>query len=147
MALGPGPFGRGKAAPVAEQEVRQAMPSAQEIGANIFTTAQEVARRLFLVAGNVNGGERPRPMEHRELTGIAAVGFDAIARSPGNQRGGNHVTGNLVGGKCALQLEAARPGFIAAAHRPLAVEALDKAEKRRTIRCQGMQRRRALSRE
>jgi hypothetical protein len=45
VPLGPGLLRRGEAAPVAEQEFREPMPSAQEIGADILPAPEQVTRR------------------------------------------------------------------------------------------------------
>ena len=114
MAFGPRLLGRGEATAVAEEEFRESVTRAEEIGADVFATAQEIARGLFLLGGNVNGGERAGAIEHGELAGIAAIGFDAIARPPRNERRGDDVARNAVRRQRALQFEATRAGFVAA---------------------------------
>ena len=94
MAFGPGLLGGGETAAVAEEKFGETMPGAQEIGADVFATAQEIARGFFLLGGNVNRGERAGAIEHGELAGIAAVGFDAIAGPSRNQGWRDDVTGN-----------------------------------------------------
>ena len=59
------------------------MPRAQEIGANVFATAEQIPRGLFCSRGNVNGGERAGAIQHGELAGIAAIGFDAMPAPAG----------------------------------------------------------------
>ena len=89
--------------------------------------------------GNVNGGERAGAIEDGELAGIAAVGFDAIAGATGNQATGAMTShGMLVRGQGSLQLEATRPGFVAALDRTRASQALDEAEDRRDCRTSGV---------
>jgi hypothetical protein len=133
VAVGPRPLGEGEAAAVTEQEFRQAMSGTQEIDANVFTAAQQVARGFFLLGGNVNGRERTGAIEHGQLGGIAAVGFDAIPGAPGNQRGGDDITGDLVGGQRPMQLEATRAGFVAALDDAAAPQTLDEAKQRRRV--------------
>ena len=123
------------------------MPRAQQIGADVFATAQEIARGFFLLGRNVNRGEGAGAIEDGELAGIAAIGFDAIAGPTGNQRGRDDVARDAVRGQRALQLEATRAGFVAALHRALAAQALDEAQDRRDVRRQRMQRRRPLARQ
>jgi len=147
MPFGPGLFGRGKPAAVAEEEFRETMPRAEEIGADVFATPQQVAGGLFLLGGDVNGGERVGAIEDGELAGIAAVGFDAIAGSTGNQGWGDNVTREAVRRECALQFETAGTGFVTAAKGPLTSEAFDKSKNRRAIRCQRVERRRPLARK
>ena len=96
VALGPGLLGAGEAAAVAEQEFGEPMTRAEQIGADVFATPQQIARGFFLLGRNVDGGQRPRAVEHRELAGVAAIRFDAIARSARDQRRRNHVAGDPV---------------------------------------------------
>jgi len=84
VALRPRP-GRGKAAPVAEQKLRQAVASAEQIGADVFATAKEVARGFFLLGGNVDRGEGAGAEEDGQVPGVVAVGLDAIARAAGKR--------------------------------------------------------------
>ena len=118
MAFRPRLLGRGEAAAVAEQEFREAVPRAEEIGADVFATPQQIAGGFFLLGGNVNGRERAGAIQDGELAGIAAIGFDAIAGPPGNERGRDDVTRDAVRGERALELEATRAGFVAALHGP-----------------------------
>ena len=102
------------------------MTRAQQIGSNVFPTAEQIARRLFLVARDMNRGERAGAIEHRELPRVTTVGFDAVTGTARDQRRRDDVTGDVMGRQRALQLEAARPGLVATLYRPLAVQALDK---------------------
>jgi hypothetical protein len=51
-------LGGREAAAMAEEELREAVPGAQQVGTNVLAAAKEVACRLFLLGGNVNRGER-----------------------------------------------------------------------------------------
>ena len=53
-------FVAGEAPAVPQEKLREPMPRAQQIGADVLATAQEIARRFFLLGRNVNGGERAR---------------------------------------------------------------------------------------
>src|SRR5215216_2700242 len=88
VAFGPGLFGAAEPTAVTEQEFREPVAAAQEIGPNVFTTAEEIAGGFFLLGRNVNGGERAGPIEHGKVTGVTAVGFDAIAGPARNERRG-----------------------------------------------------------
>jgi hypothetical protein len=132
---------------MAEEKFREPVASAQQIGANVLATAQQIAGGFFLLGGNVNRGQRARAIEHGELPGIATISLDAIARTPGNERGRDDVTPDVVRRQRTLQLEATRARFVTAADGSLAAEAFDEPEDRRTIGCQRMQRRRALARQ
>ena len=67
MACGPRLLRPGEAPAVTQEKLRQPVPGAQQIRANVFATAQQIPRGLFLLAGNVNGGERARSVQHRQL--------------------------------------------------------------------------------
>ncbi len=47
------------------------MPRVEQIGADIFAATQQIAGGFFLVAGNVDGGQRPGAVQHAELAGVA----------------------------------------------------------------------------
>jgi hypothetical protein len=102
MAFGPRALGGGEATPVPEEEVGQPMPGAGEIGANVFATAQEVTRGLFLRGGNVDGGQGAGAIRDRELTSIAAIGFHPVPRTPWNQGRRNDIARDAVRHQCAL---------------------------------------------
>jgi hypothetical protein len=123
------------------------MAGAQEIGADIFATPEQIAGRFFLLGGNVNGGERVGPIEDGELGRIATVSFDAIARAARNKRRRDDITEHALRCQRALQLEATRAGFVAALYRAETAQPLDEAQDRAVVRCERMQRRRAVARE
>ena len=72
------------------------MPGAQQIGADVFAAPQQIAGRFFLLGRNVNRRQRPGPIQHRELRGIAPIRLDPIARPPRNQRRRDHVAGDAL---------------------------------------------------
>jgi len=78
MAFRPRLFRSGEAPPMAEEEVREAMAGAQQIGADVFATAEEIAHGLFLIGGDVNRGEGAGTIQHGELAGVASIRFHAI---------------------------------------------------------------------
>ena len=84
VARVPRALGLGKPATVAEQEFREPMPRAEQIGLNVFTTAQEIARGLVLLGRDMDRGERAGALEDGELARVAAVRLDAIARPARN---------------------------------------------------------------
>jgi hypothetical protein len=69
---------------VAQEKLREAMARAQQIGANILATPQQVARRFFLVRRDVNRGEGTGRIEDGQLARVATVGLDAITGPPRN---------------------------------------------------------------
>ena len=102
MALGPRLLGGGEATAVAEQEFGEAVPGTQEIGADVLTTPQQIARGFFLLGRDVNRGEGASTKEDRELARIATIGFDAVAGPAWNQGGRDDVTRHAVGGERAV---------------------------------------------
>jgi hypothetical protein len=142
------PFGRGKAPAVTEQQCRQAMSGTQQIGAEGLAAPEQIPRRFLLVARNVDGGERASAIPHGELAGVPAVGLNAVSRAPRNERRGDDLTAHAVRREGALQFEATRPGFVAAANRAdTPAYAIDKAEYGPTIGRQGVERRGARPRQ
>ena len=123
-----------------EQKFREAVSRAEQIGTDVFATAQQIAGGLFLLGGNVNGGERTGAIEHGELARIPTVGLNPIASAPRDERRRDHLARNVARLQRALQLKAARPGFVATAEGALAAQTREELENRRTIRRQRMQR-------
>lgn len=95
----------------APEKGAQPVAGAQEIHANVLPTAQEIAGGLFLLGGNVNGGERAGAIEHGELTGIAPIGFNAIADVSRDERGRDDGTGEcgVPSARAATRSRTARP--------------------------------------
>ena len=147
VTCGPRAFGRGKAAAVAEQDVGQTMPGAQEIGANVFAAAQEIARRLLLLGGNVDGGEGAGAIQDRELAGIAAIGFHPVPRTTRDQRRGDDVARDAVRDQGPLELEPAGAGLVATLHGAAAAYPFDEPQDRWNVRRQLMERGRSLIRK
>ena len=78
------------------------MAGTEQIGADVFATAKEITGGFFLVGRDVDRGERTGAIEDGELTGIAAIGFDAIAGPARNQGGRDDVTRHVLRGERAL---------------------------------------------
>jgi hypothetical protein len=119
---------------MAQQELGQPVPGAEQVGADVFATPQQVADGFFLLGGNVNRRQGTGAIQDDELDGVAPVGLNAIARAAWNQRGRDDVTLDPIRRQGALQLEAAGPGLVATAHRAVPLELLDEAPDRRHIR-------------
>ena len=90
--------------------MREPVAGPEKIRADVLAAAQEIARGLLLIGGNVNGGEGARAIEDGELPGIAPIGLNPIAGTTRNERRGDDVAGNVAPDEESLQLEAARPG-------------------------------------
>ena len=116
------------------------MPRAEQVRPNVLTTTQEIAGGFFLLSRNVNGREGAGAIQNGELARIAAVRLDAIASAPRNERWRNDVARNLAAGQRALELESARPGFVATPHRALSLHPRDESLNRRDVRRQRVQR-------
>ena len=123
------------------------MPRSQEIGADVFAASEQVARRFFLLGWDVDRGQGAGSIQNGELRRIAPVRFDPHARAARNERRGDHVTRHLTRLKTPLQLEAARPGFVAAPHGSAATDPIDESADRRQIWRELMDRRRPLTRQ
>ena len=63
--------------------MREPVTCAEQVRANVFPTAEEIAGSFLLVSGNVDGGEGASAVEDGELPGIATVGLDAVPGRPG----------------------------------------------------------------
>jgi hypothetical protein len=129
---------------MAQQEFRQPMAGPQQIGANIFAAAEQIARSLFLFGRHVNRRQGAGPIEDGQVCRIATIGLDSIARPTWTECRRNDVTGNRVPLKGSAELEAARSGFVAASHGPVPLQSSDAPQNRRDIRCQRMECRRPL---
>ena len=77
-----------EAAAVPEQEFRQPMTGPQQIRADVFATAQQVAGRFFLLGRDVDRRQRPGAIQDGQLARIASVGLDPIARRGAESRPG-----------------------------------------------------------
>jgi hypothetical protein len=52
---------------MAEEEFREPMAAAEQVGANIFAAPQQIADGFFLLGRNVNRGEGPGAIQHRQM--------------------------------------------------------------------------------
>ena len=95
--------------PVPQQEFREPVAGAQQIGPNVFATPQQIADGLLRLGRDVDGHQRPGPVQHRELARVTPIRFNPITRAARDQGRRNDVARNARGRQCALQLEAARP--------------------------------------
>ncbi len=141
VALRPRFLGAREATAVTEEEFREPVPGAEEIGPNVFATAEEIAGGFFLLGRNVNRRQGAGAIEHGEVAGIAAIGLDAITGPARNQRRCDHLAWNVARTQGAPQLEAAGPSFVAACEGPFAAETLDEFQNGGAVRRQRMQRR------
>jgi hypothetical protein len=114
-----------------KQKLREAMASAQQVRADVLAAPQQIAHRFFLVRRDVDRRQGTRTVQDRELARVTPIRFDAITRTPRDQRGRNDLARNLFGRHRALQLEAARAGFVTATYRSdLTLQSLDEAKDR-----------------
>ena len=82
MSFRPGLLRGGKAPAVAEQEFREAVSRAQQIGSNVLATAEEITGGFFLVGRDVNRGEGAGSEKDGELAGSRR---SVLTRSPGRR--------------------------------------------------------------
>ena len=141
VALRPRFLGAREAAAVPEENLRQPMTGAEEVPFDVLATAQQIAGRFFLLGRNVNGRERARSIQHRQLAGIAAIRLDAVTRAPRNQRGRDHVARDAAPLQVPLQLESTGSRFVATSHAAARPQAIYEAADRRQIGRQWMERR------
>ena len=137
MAFRPGLLGRREAAAVAQEKLREPMARAEEIGADIFATPEQIARGFFLLGRNMNRRQRAGPIQHGELAGIAPIGLDAIARATRDQGRRDDLTRRswrAVRDRCNSNPHG--PGFVTALHRPAPPQPLDEPPNRRHVRRQ-----------
>ena len=80
MPRGPGGFRGHEATAVAQQKLGQPVSRAQQVGPNIFATAEQITRRFFVLGRNVNRRQGAGATEHGELCRIASIGFDPLTR-------------------------------------------------------------------
>lgn len=122
---------------MSQQKLRQPMARAQQVRPHIFPAAQQIARRLFLVRRHVDGGQRTRPIEHRQLGCIAAVRLDPITGASRDQRRRNHLARNTCTVQRPLQFKPTRASLVAALDTPHpALHVLDEPKNRRAVRRQ-----------
>jgi hypothetical protein len=74
-----------------------------------------------------------------------AFRLDPIAGSSGDQCRRDHIARDLVPPEGTLQLKPARACFVTTLYRALAAQPLNEAYDRRTVRRQGVQRRRPMA--
>jgi hypothetical protein len=70
VRTGPGSFGAGEAAPVTQQELREAVSCAEQVRADVFAAAQQIADGFFLLRRDMNSRERTGAIEDGQLRGV-----------------------------------------------------------------------------
>ena len=119
MSEGPGAFARDEGDAPAEEELAQAMTSADEVFTQVLARWGEVSGCFVLLGERVDLGEQSGAEQQGELLGVTAIGLDALAGLAWDERGSHeHEAGLAPGGDLALQGIAAGPGFVAVAHVP-----------------------------
>jgi hypothetical protein len=102
---------------VDEQQLRDAVPGAHHVTADLLAAAREVAHRFQPARRHEHRRQLPRQQQPREQLGVLAVGLDPISRRPGclARRDNLHLDPGRLGG--ALKTEPGRPRLISGAHR------------------------------
>jgi hypothetical protein len=122
------------------------MARTQQVRADIFATAEEIARGFLLLARDVDRRERPGPIQDGQVAGVALIGFDAIAWPPRNQRRRDHVARDALLGQGPLQLEPTRARLVAAPHGTVARDPFYESKNRLRLRRERVDRRCPLAR-
>ncbi len=106
----------GDAAP--QQQLREAVARPRAVGHGVLARAAEVAHRLLVDGRGMHRREQVRAQQRGELPCVAAVGLDAVAGPPRDQRRRDHPAFDACGLELALQREAPRPRLVAGHDRP-----------------------------
>jgi len=97
---------------VTEQERLETELGGLEGDDGIFAGACEIADRLVVDGGNIDGVEVSGSEQTGEGDGVAAVGLDAVAGFAWNERRGDDQTVEPLAGEMPMQDVAARTGFV-----------------------------------
>jgi hypothetical protein len=100
---------------VTQQKARQLLAAAPQAVYRRLTGADQIAHRLMRLVRNPHRRQLARPMQLRQIVGVAPVGLDAIARTTRNQRGSHHHACMTCCAQPALDAVAAGTGLVAEA--------------------------------
>ncbi len=93
------------------------MPTAHQVNANRFASADQVAQRLLLIAGNPDRVEFPRQQQPDQQLGVPKIGLDPIAARPRDLARRRHDALHATLGELARESVPRRPGLIRSSHR------------------------------
>ena len=103
---------------VAQQKLAEPLAPPLQIVPRIVTRPGEVAHGLLTGRRGTHVGQHPRPLQFRELPGIATVRLNAVARLAGDQGRRNDVAAHSAEMQLPVQGVAARPRFVATLNGP-----------------------------
>ena len=102
---------------VAQQQLREPMPRAHQIAAQILPRADQVTQRFRLDARHRDAMQLPRRQQPHQPLGVTPIGLDPITRRPRNQPRRADQTIDTDRLQPAREHEPGRPGLIGRAHR------------------------------
>jgi len=98
---------------VAEQESFALRPPAPQVLHRVGPRPAEIAHGFVARLRHMDRGQFTRPVQARELEGVAPIGLDPLAWPRGDQRGRHDRAGNLQLPQSPREDKAGRPRFIA----------------------------------
>src|SRR5215213_4940967 len=84
-------------APVTKQKRQQLLALVAQILSGGFSRSHQVPNRLMDLVWHPDRRQLARSQQTRQGDRVAPVGFDAIARADGHQRGGDHIAAMAEG--------------------------------------------------
>ena len=108
----PGPGARRRLPTLAEQELAQPVPGAEQIGLGVIASPHQIAQGFVGHLGDPHRGEIARAQQAGQRHRVPVVRLHPIARPAGDQRGRHHHTLHAQGGELAVQRVARGPGLV-----------------------------------
>lgn len=96
-----------------EQELGETVFGAEQVRADVFAAAQQIANGFFLLGRNVNRCQCAGAKQHGELRGIASIRLDPVAHAAWDQGRRDHVARDPGGVQRPLQIKPARTRLVA----------------------------------
>jgi hypothetical protein len=109
-----GPLAAVEHAPVADEELAQAVPRGGKVLPHVFAGADQVPNSLLLDAGHGDGRKLAGAEQPGEFARVALIGLDPVAAPHRDERGSDHLARHAHRRQEAMQLEATRPGLVTA---------------------------------
>ena len=115
-------FPLGVAPPLAQEELGEPVPPAQQVLPGILAGPQEIAQRFLRGGGDEDGGQFSQAVTPGEFLGVLAVGLDAVPGFSGDEGGCGDVAFDAPVLEEPAQFVPARPGLVDAADRGVLCE-------------------------
>ena len=103
--------------PVQQQQFRDAVPAAHQVGPDLLTSTAEMPRRLDARAGHGDDLQLPGKQQPGEQLGVLAVALDPVAGRTRRLTRRDHVDVQPHSRGSTVEREASRAGFVAATQR------------------------------